>query len=172
MQNRYVFRTTALLMLAASAASCAAPISPVFPLLNEKGAFPAPAEFRTTLPAELASVHPALFRAWQGDDAASLRPYFAPNAVITTSTGYYRGWEEIAARWLAPTLRMTSGFIAEPTSFTYEDGDIVERGRYATSLEENGRTVPARGAYAQRWQRDQDGRWRIVSANIFAPEKQ
>jgi ketosteroid isomerase-like protein len=167
MQPRFALRKTALLILAVSTVNCAAPRVLAF---SEKSALPAPAaQPHDILPPELAETHAALYRAWQADDPAALRPYFARDAVITTSTGYYRGWDEIASRWLAPTLGKISGFFAKPSSFTHEDGDIVERGWYHTTISENGKTYPARGEYAQRWRRGSEGSWQVVSANVFAP---
>ena len=169
MQNRFGFSKAALLILAVSAASCA---SSEYVTYSQKAASPAPADPYGIVPVELFETHAALYRAWQDDQPAKLAPYFSSNAVVTTTTGYYRGWEAIESQWLAPLLRTTSGIFAKPASFTHEGEDIVERGTYHTSLLENGKMRPARGEYAQRWRRNPDGRWQVVSANIFAPRKQ
>ena len=138
--------------------------------LNQKSAPPGSETYG--LPAELAVVHPALYRGWQGDDAAALRPYYADNAVIKTSTDSFEGWETIHSRWLTPTLNKISGFMATPTSFTREGDTIVERGWYHIALTEAGETQAARGTYEQRWQRSENGLWRVVSAHIGAAEEQ
>jgi hypothetical protein len=167
MHYRFVRPKTALLILAVSLASCA---SPTYMAFSEKSALPALVDPFAIIPAELADVHAALYRAWQEDDAAKLKPYFANAAVVTTTTGYFRGWDEIESRWLAPMLSKMSGFFAKPMSFERENQDIVERGWYHTSISENGKTYAARGEYAQRWRSGPDG-WQVVSANIFAPRK-
>ena len=166
MQPRY-FRTTALLMLAGALAGCA--VAP-YPSFTEKSALPAPPVPEVLMPAELVDVHGALLLAWHQGEAAALRPYYAENAVITTSTGYYRGWPEIESKWLTPTLAKIRDLTVEPTRFTEEDGDVVERGRLRFTVTQDGKTRVERRAYAQRWQRCEGGAWRIVSANITAPE--
>ncbi|HEY0304198.1 MAG TPA: nuclear transport factor 2 family protein [Longimicrobiales bacterium] len=165
MQTRYVLRTTALLMLASAFAGCA--VAP-YPSFTEKGALPAPPVPEVLMPADLVDDHGALLLAWHSGDPAALRSYYAENAVITTPTGYYRGWAEIESKWLTPTLKKISNLVVEPTRFTEEDGDIVERGWLRFTVMDNGKMRQERRAYAQRWQRCGGERWRVVSANITA----
>lgn len=163
MQTRFVMRTTALLMLASALAGCAAVPYQSF---AEKSALPAPPVPEALMPADLVDDHGALLLAWHRGDAAALRPFYAENAVITTSTGYYRGWAEIESKWLRPTLAKISDLVVEPTRFTEEEGDLVERGWLRVTVTANGKAKQERRAYAQRWQRCGAGSWRVVSANI------
>jgi ketosteroid isomerase-like protein len=167
MQPRYFLRTTALLMLASVLAACA--VAP-YQSFTEKSAWPAPRAPDALMPADLVDVHGALLRAWHSGDPTALRPYYAENALMTTSDGYYRGWAAIESRWLAPTLKKITALTFEPTRFTDEDGDVVERGWLRVTIAENGNTKQERRAYAQRWHRRDGGAWRIVSANITVPQ--
>jgi hypothetical protein len=170
MQTRYVLRTTALLMLASAIAGCA--VAPYESLsFTEKSALSAPSSYpETFMPGDLVDDHTALLVAWHSGNAAALRPYYAGNAVLTTSTGYYRGWSEIESRWLAPTLKKITDLTISPKRFTDEHGEVVERGWLRVTVTENGKTKREHRPYAQRWQRKDDGKWRIVAVNIGAPE--
>jgi ketosteroid isomerase-like protein len=166
MQTRFVLRTTALLLSAAALASCSAR-SDSF-TTNTQALPSGEARTTATLPAELSVAHPALYRAWQGNDPLAMRPWYAENARIITSTAEYNGWEDMHTRWLTPTLKGMSDFLAMPSSFTREGNDIIEMGRYSFRMTQDGTVQQVRGAYAQRWQRQPNGNWRVVSANIVS----
>jgi ketosteroid isomerase-like protein len=155
----------AMLVLTVALASCASrPVTPVADKSALPNADPA------MLPAELASVHPGLYRAWQGDDPTAMRPYYADHAVIVTPTDRFTGWNDMQTRWLTPTLKSMSGFMAMPSSFTREGADIIERGRYSFSTTQKGTLQDVHGNYAQRWQLSPSGLWRVVSVNIVADD--
>jgi hypothetical protein len=154
-------------MLASVLAGCA--VTP-YPTFTAKSSLPAPPVPEALMPTDLVDVHGALLLAWHSGDARALRPYFADHAVITTSTGYYRGWPEIESKWLTPTLGRIADLTVQPTRFTEEDGDLVERGWLRVMVTEDNKKKEERRAYAQRWRRSDSGTWRIVSANIAAPE--
>jgi ketosteroid isomerase-like protein len=155
----------AVLVLAAALASCASSSDPS--VANKSS----PSAEAANLPAELSSVHPGLYRAWQGSDPAAMRPYYADNAVIVTPTDRYTGWADMQTRWLTPTLKSMSGFMAMPNAFTREGDDIIERGRYSFRTTQNGVAQDVHGSYAQRWQLSPTGLWRVSSVTIVADEK-
>lgn len=130
---------------------------------------PAPGD-AALLPSELSVAHPALYRAWQGTDPMAMRAYYTDNALIVTSTDRYSGWNDISTRWLTPRLKNMSAFMAMPQSFTREGDEIVETGRFTFTTTVDGKAQNVKGAYAQRWQRQANGMWRIVSANVVTEE--
>src|SRR5919106_4153587 len=73
-----------------------------------------------TVPTEIATVHPALLRAWQGTDPNAFRVYFTENAVVVTPEARFTGWSEIHTQWITPVLPGMSKFTATPTAFTRE----------------------------------------------------
>ena len=162
MQTRFVLRTTALLLSAAALSSCATPSNSI----TTKAAASADARTAATLPGELSVAHPALYRAWQGKDPLAMRPWYVDNALIVTTTDIYRGWNDMLTRWLEPTLKGMSNFMAMPTSFTREGDDIIEVGRYSFTVTQDNVAQEVRGGYAQRWQRQPNGNWRVATANI------
>jgi ketosteroid isomerase-like protein len=165
MQTRFAIRTTALLLSAAAVLACTSRSDTIS---ADKGALPsADARTSSALPAELGTAHPALYRAWQGNDPNAMRPYYVDHALIVTSTDRYSGWQDIHSRWLTPTLKGMSNFMAMPSSFRREGNDIVEQGRYSFRMTQDGKVQDSSGAYAQRWQRQSNGTWRVVSANIL-----
>ena len=168
MQTRFVLSTTALLLAAAAVAGCTAR-SDTMPA-DSRTLPSAEATTADILPSELAVAHPALYRAWQGNDPMAMRPWYTDNALIVTSSDRYTGWNDMHTRWLTPTLKGMSNFMAMPASFTREGDDIVETGRYSFTMTQDGKVQEVRGRYAQRWQRQSNGNWRVVSANIVSDE--
>jgi hypothetical protein len=158
-------RIAVLVLTAALAVSCASRSDTP---AAHKSALPNAAA--ANLPTELATLHPGLYRAWQGNDPTAMRPYYADHAVIITPSGRFTGWSDMHTRWLTPTLKSMSSFMAMPNTFTRDGNDIIERGRYSFRTTQNGVEQEVRGAYAQRWQLSPSGLWRIVSVNIVADE--
>lgn len=117
-------------------------------------------------PSELATAAPALLRAWQGTDAAAFRPYYSDNVIVVTATDRYSGWNDVHSRWITPGLGALSNFRTSGVTFTREGSDIIETGRYSYRVTQEGRTQNMTGAFAQRWQRQTDGSWRVVSVNV------
>ena len=155
----------AVLVLATALASCASRSDT--PATNKSAL---PSADAATMPAELASVHAGLYRAWQGNDPLAMRPYYADHAVIVTPDDRFVGWNDMQTRWLTPTLKSMSSFMAMPASFTREGQDIVERGRYSFRTTQDNVVQDRHGSYAQRWQLSPSGLWRVVSVNIVADE--
>jgi ketosteroid isomerase-like protein len=122
----------------------------------------------SVLPAELSTAHAGLLRAWQGKDPLAMRPYYADDAVVVTRTDRFEGWYELQTRWLTPTLQQLSGFMAMPTSFKRVGAVIHEQGRYSYRMVENGREQEFEGVYAQQWQQQQNGHWRVTAATVTA----
>lgn len=122
----------------------------------------------STLPSELGTSHPALLRAWQTKDAPAMRPYYTEDVVVDTRTARFAGWHEVVDRWITPTLQNMTGFMAMPTSFTRSGEEILEQGRYSFQMLQDGQTVDVSGVYAQRWQRQQSGLWRVKSASLIS----
>lgn len=118
------------------------------------------------MPAELNVAHSGLYRAWQGDDALAMRPYYADDAVIVTPSDRYTGWQDIQTRWLVPTLKDITDFMAMPTSFTRNGDEIVEVGRYMFTMTRDGKSQDQRGTYSQRWKLQPSGMWRLTAVNI------
>ena len=118
------------------------------------------------VPTEIATLHPALLRAWQGTDPNAFQLYFTENAVVVTPSDRYTGWSDIHARWITPVLPGMSKFNATPTAFTREGSDIVETGKYSFTFTREGKAEDIKGGYTSRWQRQADGSWRMVSVNI------
>jgi ketosteroid isomerase-like protein len=87
-----------------------------------------------------------------------------------TSTDRYSGWNDMHARWLTPTLKGMSNFMAMPTNFTREGDDIIETGRYSFTMTQDGTSQNVTGRYAQRWQRQPNGNWRVATANIVSEQ--
>jgi ketosteroid isomerase-like protein len=117
-------------------------------------------------PPELAAAHPALIAAWRGTDPAAFRPYFADKAIVVTAEDQFTGWEDIQARWITPALPMMSSFALTGVAFAREGADIVETGRYSFQMTMEGESESVNGIYAQRWQRQPDGSWRVVTINV------
>ena len=118
------------------------------------------------MPAELNIAHSGLYRAWQGDDAMAMRPYYTDDAVVVATSGRYTGWQDIHTRWLVPTLKDISDFMAMPSSFTRNGDEIVEVGRYMFTITRDGKTEQQRGTYSQRWRLQPNHMWRLTSVNI------
>ena len=122
--------------------------------------------YLTPPPAELTTAAPALLRAWQGDDISAFSPYYAENVVVVTPTDRYTGWADVRGRWITPGLPVISDFNLSNVNFSREGNDIIETGRYTYIATQDGRSERMRGSYAQRWQRQTDGSWRVVSVNV------
>ena len=158
-------RAAALLVLSLLLAACATSNEP-----NSKSSTLASAAPRDNgvLPTELNIAHPALYRAWQGKEPMAMRPYYADDAVVITPSGEFRGWNDLHTRWLTPTLPRMSNFMAMPANFIRNGEEIVESRRYTFTITDAGKAMEQRGHYSQRWSRQPNGMWRIVSANITA----
>jgi ketosteroid isomerase-like protein len=161
-------RTAFLLLTAVITTSCAHRTD--FPTSNTMAMPDDDAHVMVAVPSELVATHPALLRAWQGEDPNALRPFYADNAIIVTPTERYAGWNDMNARWITPTLQVASNFMAMPSSFVREGNDIIENGRYHFSITKDGQVHAMKGRYAHRWQRQPDGTWRVVSANLVEEE--
>jgi ketosteroid isomerase-like protein len=152
-----MFRPAILFALALSA--CASNVQ----VADTTAVAPSPT---VAVPTELATQNPGLLRAWQGTDPAALHAYYADNAVVVTPDGRFTGWNEIQTGWIAPFLPNMSNFVGTPTSFTRDGNDIIEYGRYSFRANMNGTMQNMRGGYSHRWQKQADGTWKIVGANI------
>jgi ketosteroid isomerase-like protein len=119
-----------------------------------------------SLPSELTTAVPALLAAWQGDNVVAFEPYYAENVIVVTPTDRYSGWSDVRARWITPALPAMTNFRATDQTFTREGNDIIETGRYSYTITQDGRTENMRGSFAQRWQRQADGSWRVASVAV------
>lgn len=117
-------------------------------------------------PSELATAAPALLRAWQGTDAAAFRPYYTDNVVVVAPSGRYSGWNEVHTSWITPAMGAISNFRTSGVTFTREGNDIIETGRYSYRVTQEGNVQNMTGSFAQRWQRQADGTWRVVAVNV------
>lgn len=130
------------------------------------GPAPDAAVVEVMVPTEIATVHPALLRAWQGTDVMVFQPYFAENAVVITPDKRYTGWNEIRTGWIEPSLPTMSAFVATPTAFTREGNDIIETGTYSFNMKQDTGVHEMKGTYTHRWSQQPDGSWRLISATI------
>ena len=118
------------------------------------------------VPTELSTAYPGLARGWVALNAEAIRPYYAENAVIVLPQTQFNGWNDMHTRWLAPNLSNMRNFSTSGVTFTREGNDIIETGRYSYSVLQGGSSEKRQGAFANRWQRQPDGSWRVVSATI------
>ena len=119
-----------------------------------------------SVPAELRTAVPAVQRGWENGDVNALRPFYADNVVVEAAGERYSGWNDVRTRWLEPAFPVMSGFRSTDLVFDREGADIIERGRYSFTLTADGRMERASGAFAQRWQRQPDGSWKVVSLRV------
>ena len=119
-----------------------------------------------TIPSELSTVVPGLQRAWQGDDLSAYRPFYADNVVVEASGERYSGWNDVSTRWIQPALPAISEFRSTDLVFDRDGNDIIERGRYTFRLTTQGESQEVSGVFSQRWQRQADGTWKVVSVRV------
>ena len=119
-----------------------------------------------TVPAPLATVHPAYISAWRGSDPNAFEVYFTPTATVVTPMKTYTGWHDIHMGFITPMLTPSSAYTVTPVSFTTEGDFIIETGNLAYKVTEAGTVKDMTGTYTYRWQKQPDGNWRIVSVQI------
>ncbi len=116
-------------------------------------------------PEEVASQHTGIERAWTSLDATAILPYYSERAVVMTDSDTYNGANDIRTRWL-PGIADLSYMRLRTTGWSREGSDIVETGTYRYEVTTDDGTQEMSGGYANRWQRESDGTWRIVSTRI------
>jgi ketosteroid isomerase-like protein len=120
----------------------------------------------SNIPSELATAVPATLRAFQGTDVSPFDALYAENIIVVTPTDRYTGLSDVRTRWLAPFLPAKTDFRSSDLIFTREGNDIIEQGRYSFKITQDGKVQTMRGAFAQRWQRQPDGTWKIVAITV------
>ena len=139
-------------------------IAPLVLLATACATTPDPEVHQT--PPELTAAVPAMLRAWQGDDVNAFRALYADNVVVEAQGERYSGWNDVRTRWIEPALPAMSDFRSTDLVFERQGNDIIERGRYSFRITSDGGSETFAGAFAQRWQRQSDGTWKVVSLRV------
>ena len=119
----------------------------------------------TTIPTELATIHPAYVTAWSSTEASPMQVYFEPDVVVVTPTGRYTTWTAVAPQWVTPLL--SEHYAIAPTRFVKTgDHSITETGSYNYMMDHNGTPMQMKGTYTYHWKKGDDGVWRIKDVDL------
>lgn len=127
---------------------------------------------RAQIPDDLRTTYRA-YKAALGRSADDAIQYYAPNAVVMVNSGLiFRGRDEIRAGFLEHFLQAQSSnqpARAEPvtplTQVVVADSAVTLLGRHGVRTDAGRRYG---GLYGNTWQRQPDGRWKLVASIITA----
>jgi ketosteroid isomerase-like protein len=114
----------------------------------------------TGVPAAMRTARAAFLTAITGFDAAAAAAVFADSAVVDMQGEVISGKAAISQGWLPQMFASLTSIRFGASSYTVNDGEIIEAGTHYVVPSEGGGEQP--GRHSTTWRRMSDGSWKIA----------
>lgn len=118
----------------------------------------------TKVPAAMRTARASFLTAISGFDAAGAGRAFADSAVVNMQGELISGKPAIAQGWLPQMFQTLASIRFGASSYTIDDGEILETGTHYVVPSEGGGEQP--GTHYATWRRMPDGSWKIVRLEV------